>query len=162
MRHYCPHFVDIIVLTPKLRGRREQNWVVVCIFIKSAPKLAPFPISKGRRPFWRVAGDLLPLPQHLPSPWVNGNKYCFQKFIASNWEAGKAWNFLRWFATIIPMTTPKMNAARAARFRQLAFKMFIFERILRHVNITFFTSDTYQKKEKSFLFLLVTLVISIN
>ena len=35
MRPYCPHFVDIIVLTPKLRGRREQNWVVpvvVCLF----------------------------------------------------------------------------------------------------------------------------------
>ena len=50
------------------------------------------------------------------------------------------------------MTVLKMNAVRAARFRQLAFEIFIFERILRHVNITFFTSDTYQKKEKSFLF----------
>ena len=54
MRHHCPHFVDIIVLTPKLRGRREQNWVVVCLFIKSAPILAPFPIPtskyKGKPP----------------------------------------------------------------------------------------------------------------
>ena len=56
------------------------------------------------------------------------------------------------------MTTPKMNAVRAARFRQIAFEIFIFERILRDVNIIFFTSDTYQKEEKSFLFLLVTLV----
>ena len=60
------------------------------------------------------------------------------------------------------MTVLKMDAVRAARFRQLAFKIFIFERILRHVNITFFTSDTYQKKEKSFLFLSVTLVFSVN
>ena len=44
MRHYCPYFVDIVVLTPKVRGRREQNWVLVCLLIKSAPILAPFPI----------------------------------------------------------------------------------------------------------------------
>ena len=60
------------------------------------------------------------------------------------------------------MTTPTMNAVRAARFCQLAFEIFIFELILRHVNITFFTSDTYQKKEKSFFFLLDTLVFSVN
>ena len=49
MRHYFPYFVDIIVLTPKLRGRREQNWVVVCLFRKSAPILAPFPIPTSKR-----------------------------------------------------------------------------------------------------------------
>ena len=60
--------MDIIVLTPKLRGRREQNWVVVCLFIKSAPILAPFPIPaskyKGKPP--RRKKEIFLSPQPLP------------------------------------------------------------------------------------------------